>query len=55
MNRYKFYSLRDECKEAIHIFDAPNIEEAYMIASQIKQLHIEEFKKIFDVEKRNKV
>jgi hypothetical protein len=49
MNRYKFYSLRDECKEAIHIFDAPNIEEAYMIASQIKQLHIKEFKKIFDV------
>jgi len=51
MNKYKFHSLRDEHKEAIHIFDAPNIEEAYEIASQIKQLPIEEFKKIFGVVK----
>lgn len=49
MKRYKFYSLVDKSEDEIHIFDAPNIEEAYLIASQIKQLPLEEFKKIFKV------
>ena len=51
MHKYKFYHLRDESKETIHVFDAPNIEEAYIIASQIKQLSVEEFKKLFGVAK----
>lgn len=51
MHKYKFYYLRDESKETIHVFDAPNIEEAYVIASQIKQLSVEEFKKLFGVAK----
>ena len=49
MHKYKFYSLRGESEEAIYIFDAPNIEEAYIIASQIKKLSVEEFKKMFGV------
>ena len=52
MHKYKFYHLRDENKETIHVFDAPNIEEAYIIASQIKQLPVEEFKKVFGVVKK---
>ena len=51
MHKYKFYYLRDKSKETIHVFDAPNIEEAYIIASQIKQLSVEEFKKLFGVVK----
>jgi len=51
MHKYKFYYLRDKSKETIHVFDAPNIEEAYVIASQIKQLSVEEFKKLFGVVK----
>tara|TARA_B100000497_G_scaffold55628_1_gene63646 strand:- start:726 stop:887 length:162 start_codon:yes stop_codon:yes gene_type:complete len=51
MHKYKFYYLRDKSKETIYVFDAPNIEEAYVIASQIKQLSVEEFKKIFGVAK----
>ncbi len=51
MHKYKFYYLRDKSKETIYVFDAPNIEEAYIIASQIKQLPIEEFKKVFGVVK----
>ena len=35
----------------MYIFDAPNIEEAYIIASNIKQLSVEEFKKLFGVAK----
>lgn len=35
----------------MYIFDAPNIEEAYIIASHIKQLPVEEFKKLFGVVK----
>ena len=50
MNKYKFYSLVDNHKETIVTFDAPTLEEAYLIASQIKQLTLEEFKKIFKVE-----
>ena len=49
MKKYKFYNLRDKSEEALHIFDAPNIEQAYLIASQIKQLQLEDFKKIFKV------
>ena len=52
MHKYKFYNLRDKNKEAMYIFDAPNVEEAYIIASQIKQLPIKEFKKIFGVAKK---
>jgi len=33
----------------IYIFDASNIEEAYVLASQIKKLPLEDFKKIFKV------
>ena len=51
MHKYKFYYLRDKSKETIHVFDAPNIEEAYIIASNIKQLSVEEFKKLFGVVK----
>jgi len=49
MHKYKFYNLKDKTQEAIYIFDAPNLEEAYIIASQIKKIPVEEFKKIFDV------
>ena len=55
MNKYKFYSLVDNHKETIVIFDAPNLEEAYLIASQMKQLPLEEFKKIFKIEQNNKI
>jgi len=51
MHKYKFYYLRDKSKETMYIFDAPNIEEAYIIASHIKQLSVEEFKKLFGVAK----
>jgi len=51
MHKYKFYYLRDKSRETIHVFDAPNIEEAYIIASHIKQLPVEEFKKLFGVAK----
>ena len=51
MHKYKFYYLRDKSREPIHVFDAPNVEEAYIIASQIKQFPIKEFKKIFGVAK----
>jgi len=49
MKKYKFYSLTDKDEDAIYIFDASNIEEAYILASQIKKLPLEDFKKIFKV------
>ena len=49
MHKYKCYNLKDNTQEAIYIFDAPNLEEAYIMASQMKKLPVEEFKKIFDV------
>ena len=52
MKKYKFYSLRDKSEEALHIIDAPNTEQAYLIASQIKQLQVEDFKKIFKVKQK---
>ena len=49
MKKYKFYNLTDKDEDAICIFDASNIEEAYVLASQIKKLPLEDFKKIFKV------
>ena len=51
MIKYKYYSTNDPSKETIGCIHAENIEEAYYIASKIKKLELQVFKKLFNVER----
>ena len=51
MSKFKFYSIYDKTKEAIKVFSSKTLTEAYFIASKIKRLSVETFKKLFKIEK----
>jgi len=51
MSKFKFYSVQDKTKEAIKVFSSRTLIEAYTIASKIKRLSVEKFKKLFKIEK----
>lgn len=51
MKKWKYYGLNDSKQEALGILYAESIEEAYDIASRMKQLPLPEFKKLFGVER----
>lgn len=50
MKKWKYFSVRDSQKEAIGIVYSKTLNGAYFISSTLKNLPIEEFKKIFRVE-----
>jgi hypothetical protein len=50
MNKYKYFFQRDKVKEAIGKVTARTLEEAYIKASEIKNLTLEDFKGVFKVE-----
>lgn len=49
MKSYAFYSIIDDGKEFINKIQAPNIEEATVLFSQIKNLSIDDFITIYKV------
>ena len=49
--RFKYFPINCKKKDAIGIVKAPSLEKAYQSASIMKKLPLEEFKKIFGVEK----
>jgi hypothetical protein len=51
MKKWKYYILADLDKEAVGIVHAKNVDGAYLIASVLKHLPLEEFKKIFGIER----
>lgn len=50
MKKWKYFYLSDSNKETIGIVLAENVEEAYDISSEIKNLPLTEFKTIFGIE-----
>lgn len=50
MKKYKYYSLNDKTKEKIGSCWAEDINEAFLIASRMKKLPLDKFKKLFTVE-----
>ena len=50
MNRYRFYSKSDPSKETIMSWPSSSFEQAVERFAQIKNLPIEDFTKLFDVE-----
>tara|TARA_R110000822_G_scaffold142006_6_gene279961 strand:+ start:1297 stop:1458 length:162 start_codon:yes stop_codon:yes gene_type:complete len=51
MSKFKFYQIHDSKKESLSIFTSQTLTEAYIIASNLKKLPLEDFKKLFKVEK----
>jgi len=47
---YKVYALPSKTEEAYSIIKSCSLKSAYLLAAQIKQLPLDEFKKIFGVE-----
>jgi hypothetical protein len=55
MKRYIYYNKLDSTKEPHGKLEAINLEDAILLASHIKEMEIEDFLKVFEVEewKRN--
>jgi hypothetical protein len=51
MKTYKYFSKSDTSKEQIGTLQARSIAESYLIASGIKKLPLQEFRKLFKIEK----
>lgn len=51
MRQWKYFYLNDSEKETCGTLYAENINEAYLIASRMKQLPIKEFKDIFGIDR----
>jgi len=49
--QYTFFNIFDVEKEKLGLIQASSLEEAYLIASKIKNLSLKSFKKLFIVEK----
>ena len=49
--QYTFFNIHDKNQEKLGIVEASSLEEAYLIASKIKNLPLKSFKKLFIVEK----
>ncbi len=49
--KFKYFTLNDSKREAVGVVNASTLEKAYKIASGIKKLSLERFKKLFGVEK----
>lgn len=52
MNLYIYYSKNDPNKEPYGKFEAIDLDDAILIASHIKQMAIDNFLKIFEVEEK---
>lgn len=49
MKKYKYFYLKDEKEEVCGTLYAEDINEAFLIASRMKQLELKLFKEIFSV------
>ena len=54
MNLYIYYNKHDKTKEPQGKFEAISLEDAILIASHIKDMNIEDFLTIFEVEEWKK-
>ena len=49
--QYRFFNVKDKNKETLGTINAKTLEDTYLMASQIKKLPLDTFKKLFKVEK----
>ena len=48
--QYQFFGISDSKKEKLGAVQANSLEEAYIVASKMKNLPLNTFKKLFSVE-----
>ena len=48
--QYRYFSSTDKNKDTVGIVKSDTLEDAYLMASQIKKLPLDQFKKLFTVE-----
>ena len=49
--QYRYFSVTDKNKDTVGMVNSDTLEDAYLMASQIKKLPLDDFKKLFKVEK----
>ncbi len=49
--QYRYFSITDKNKDTVGVVNADTIEDSYSMASQMKKLPLDDFKKLFKVEK----
>ena len=49
--QYRYFSATDKNKETLGIVNSGTLKDAYLMASQVKKLPLDTFKKLFKIEK----
>jgi len=53
--QYRYFNIKDTNKDTVGIVNSNTLEDAYLMASQIKKLPLDDFKKLFKVEKMTRM
>ena len=49
--QYRYFSITDKNRDTVGMVNSDTLEDAYLMASKIKKLPLDKFKKLFKVEK----
>jgi len=49
--QYRYFISKDKNKDTVGIVNSNTLEDAYLMASKIKKLPLDTFKKLFKIEK----
>ena len=53
--QYRYFYSKDKSKETVWVVNTDTLEDAYVMASKIKKLPLESFKKLFKIEKMTRI
>ena len=53
--QYRYFSITDKNKDTVGTVNTNTLEDAYVMASKIKKLPLESFKKLFKIEKMTRM
>ncbi len=53
--QYRYFSSTDKNKDTVGVVNSDTLEDAYLMASKIKNLPLDAFKKLFTVEKMTRM
>ena len=49
--QYRYFSITDKNRDTVGMVNSDTLEDAYLMASKMKKLPLDDFKKLFKVEK----
>jgi len=53
--QYRYFSATDKNKDTVGMVNSDTLEDAYIMASKVKKLPLDAFKKLFTVEKMTRM